>query len=155
MEVRMRMLWAISVLAFIGIGAPAADKDAPEFITKPGEYKLHDSKVVIRVKEEEKVLRFGVTYTFPRGSLELSSTQSIDKAEGWFVFSASANEVWLYKGGDQLQLSEFKAGGGPMGSDYHSTTSVGAAGAADLLKRAPKAVVNRLADEFKKQARDK
>lgn len=152
----MRILWSIAVVALIGIGAPAADKDAPEFITKPGEYKLYDGKVVIRVKAEDKVLRFGITYASPNGSLEVSSMRATDKAGGWFIFPASANEVWLYQGGELLQLDEFKAAKGPGGSDQHSTTTVDAAAtAADLLKRAPKAVVDRLPASFKQKPRDK
>ena len=133
----MRLLPSLAVLT-LWIVSQAASADVPEFIDKPGDYKLFDGKLVIKVKSDRKELRFGITYASPGGSfLEVTSTRPIDKTEGWFIAPFSVNEVWLYQGSGLLQLDEFKA-------MQHSTANADLATTMALLKRAPRKVVNRL-----------
>jgi hypothetical protein len=71
----------------------------------------------------------------------------IHKSAGWFAYPASATEVWVYQGKDALWLAEYLPD-----KKRTSGSSMDAAGAKDLLKRAPKGFLDRLPAEFKKQA---
>src|ERR1043165_7158298 len=101
-------LFAATLLLISLVGELSA-AEVPEFIDKPGDYKLFAGKLVIRVTEEGKELQFSLTYASPNGSLDVTSKRALGKAKGWFIVPVSANEVWLYQGGELLQLDEFKA----------------------------------------------
>ncbi len=148
------VLTLASVFGAVSLGD---DKDKTEFLTKPGEYKLYEGKLIILIKEDDGELRFDITFIGSKSSVGVGSVAKAEKAKGWFIHPASPSQVWFYPGNEILQLLEFKPGGGPTGSDYQSTTTVGP-GSKDttvLLQKAPKGLVDRLPESFKPKPKDK
>ncbi len=69
-------------------------------ITRPGEYRPFDGKLVIKVWEEEGRVRWNAT--FPGGTeggkTTLGSADGhIRRGSGWFLFPASAEVIWAYE----------------------------------------------------------
>lgn len=67
---------------------------------------------------DDKAFQYAATFAIKDDKGEYRSTRAAEKGERWFIFPASATEVWVYQGGELL-LEEYKAGAGPKGIDEH------------------------------------
>jgi RNA polymerase sigma factor (sigma-70 family) len=70
------------------------------FITSPGEYRLYDGKLFIKVWEEKGRIRWHAVFPGKTGDGNTtlgSGIAGIGKSSAWFVFPASADVVWSYE----------------------------------------------------------
>jgi RNA polymerase sigma factor (sigma-70 family) len=75
--------------------------EMPEgFITAPGEYRLYDGKLSIKVWEENGRIRWHAVFPGKPGSGNTtlgSGITGMGKSSPWFIFPASADVVWCYE----------------------------------------------------------
>jgi hypothetical protein len=75
--------------------------EMPEgFITSPGEYRLYNGKLLIKVWEEKGRIRWHAVFPGKPGDGNTtlgSGIAGIGKSSAWFVFPASADVVWSYE----------------------------------------------------------
>jgi hypothetical protein len=97
----------------------ASDKrqhESDAFITKVGEYKLHNGEVVVRVWEKEGKIDWSATRPahvdsagVSRGptSIGPGPDAKTRKGSAWFVFAPSANAIWGYDGDSEMYIVKF------------------------------------------------
>jgi hypothetical protein len=78
----------------------AGDKKSSAPITKPGEYKLYDGKVEVKVTEDTGKLDYEVKFVVADGSHATGSkgTSTIKKGNAvwaWAIYAESNSKVWI------------------------------------------------------------
>ena len=170
---KLAALIVVVSLACIGPGSPAAGgKAGPDrFITKVGAYRLYHGKLVMRIYEDNGKLNheFVTTISLPRSLFRRSgetvscgpSEPWIEKGTNWFAFAESTHSkapkaLWIFSGHDRLVqigftdrqvltegYSGFFAEYG--GYECHSDSTP------SIVKDAPKEVLDRLPESFKRK----
>ena len=83
------------------------------FITNVGQYNLHDGKLVIRVWEEDRKIRWSatqpakVTKNGTIGPETVRPNDGMSKESPWFVFSSSSQVIWNYDGDKKMNVLTF------------------------------------------------
>jgi hypothetical protein len=102
-----------------------------EFLTKTGNYKLYDGKLVVDITDVKGKIKWQVD--FGRGAVSPEALD-INKESSWFVFPASPQAVWIFDGNSEIVL--LTSTNGPK----KTTTAPGAklpAGWAKILRAEP------------------
>ena len=115
---------------------------APKFISSIGSFELFSKQITVNVFETQDNR---INYTVRRRETNGVETvgpqaQPIAKDRPWFIYPASASEIWIYDGDKDVLLMEF--------SDKHTAVS-DIASVPDLLQRAPPQFSNRLPADLK------
>jgi hypothetical protein len=145
-------LLATTLTGLIAQGGAAAWAEAPKparAITRPGEYKLFDGKLAVKVTEAKGKLTYRITRVQKGGAVTLSPPKDLPaKGAVWVIFPASADDVWIFWGSflGRCEHSVTREGG----NNFKSTVITGSA----ILKRAPKAVLEKLPREVVAKLKD-
>lgn len=128
--------WLISV-------TPAQDSKPSPVITKLGEHKLFDGKLIVKILEGDGKLSFSVA---PGSTPKSPNITILPRKEGafWLVYPESVNKVWFFRDPD---LVEFESGE----NGVRSAISTGPG----VLKNAPKAVLDALPKDVRERLKGK
>jgi hypothetical protein len=120
-----------------GASGGAADEKKVETITKFGEHRVFDGKLVLKVSEDDGKLTLAMQFA-AKPDARYSTSLVREKGAFWAVYPESPRKVWLLQG---KTLVEFEL------TDGGSNTT--AISAPDVLKRAPKALLDALPKEVR------
>lgn len=95
----------LALREFDGDCARAGGKKSPAPITKPGEYKLYDGKVVVKVLEENGLLDFEIKITFNADyNTTIRADKKLKKEDAvWVIHAESSTKVRFLWGPAQRQ----------------------------------------------------
>jgi hypothetical protein len=123
------LLWGASA------GATAGDEKKVITITKFGEHSVFDGKLVVKVSEDDGKLTLAMQFA-AKPDVRYSTSLVREKGAFWVVYPESPKRVWMLQGKTMVEF-ELTDGGS-------STTAISAP---DVLKRAPKALLDALPKE--------
>lgn len=98
--------FAVAVLAVASAWADGGDDG--DFMSTVGTRSRHEGKLTLKVYEQAGKLNYRVCRDGIGGGAEQGpSKASIEKGSPWFIFSESADEVWIFDGRESLILRPF------------------------------------------------
>ncbi|MEP7015638.1 MAG: hypothetical protein ABI925_09370 [Verrucomicrobiota bacterium] len=131
----------LSSIAFLSFAACDSASRAPQFITSTGIFDVFGKQITIKVFETVGQINYTVSHKETNGVGTVGpQKQAIARDRDWFIYPASAGEVWIYDGDKNVLLMEF--------GRKHTTIS-DIATVPDLLQRAPSPFLNRLPSSLK------
>jgi hypothetical protein len=152
---------SVILFAAMGIGQPLYGDEPlpPPFITALGSHRLFDGKLTLHMIEEGDFVIYKfeespriINNSDVKGTRQLTSSPtkpSIKKGAKWFVFPISADEVWIYEGGDKITLYTTVD---PESKKHHQNGFyITSDGNPDIMKQAPKEFLTRLPKSMKEK----
>jgi hypothetical protein len=126
------------------------------FITRPGEYKLYDGKLVVKVWEEKGRIHWSAIFPAGTGTdkTTLGSGDHIRKGSPWFLYPVSAEVIWVYEPGEKRMILIKRR----SPDDFvmkHAELPAGWKGVFNIEPKVPEKVVERLPQALRPSATNK
>jgi hypothetical protein len=103
------MIATVTLAALLAARPVPAPPVAPaKLIRQPGTHALFNGRLEVEVKAEDDLVWYTVRH--PDGPRASWFWHELKGGPHWFVYPASADEVWVYGGGDNLVCVRFAAG---------------------------------------------
>lgn len=81
-------------------------KAAAGFVSEPGRHVFFDGKVVVEVESRNEFIHYMISNERKAGAG--CKEDRVLSSSHWFIYPESASKIWIYEGGGNLKLMEFR-----------------------------------------------